>query len=104
MIWEIAWKNIWRNKQRSLIVIFSMALGLLGGTFTAALVFGMRDQKINASVNYEVSHIQLHQPKYLENNETQYSINNADSIVGDISGISGVKSVAKRTKVIGMIS
>jgi putative ABC transport system permease protein len=104
MIWEIAWKNIWRNKQRSLIVIFSMAIGLLGGTFTAALVFGMRDQKINASVNYEVSHIQIHQPKYLENNETQYSINNTDSIVSDISGIPGVKSVAKRTKVIGMIS
>jgi putative ABC transport system permease protein len=104
MIWEIAWKNIWRNKQRSLIVIFSMAIGLLGGTFTAALVFGMRDQKINASVNYEVSHIQLHQPKYLENNETQYSIDNADSIVQYLRGIQGVKAVAIRTKVIGMVN
>lgn len=104
MIWEIAWKNIWRNKQRSLIVIFSMAIGLLGGTFTAALIFGLRDQKINASVSYEVSHIQLHQPKYLENNETQYSINNADSIVGYISKMPGVKSVARRTKVIGMVN
>lgn len=104
MIWEIAWKNIWRNKQRSLIVIFSMAIGLLGGTFTAALVFGMRDQKINASVNYEVSHIQLHNPKYLDNNETQYPINNADSIVQYLSAIPGVKAVARRTKVIGMIN
>ena len=85
-------------------MIFSMALGLLGGTFTAAIVFGMRDQKINASVNYEVSHIQLHQPKYLENNETQYHINNADSVIKDISSIPGVKSVTQRTKVIGMIS
>ena len=104
MIWEIAWENIWRNKQRSLIVIFSMAVGLLGGTFTAALVFGMRDQKINASVNYEVSNIQLHNPKYLDNNETQYFINSADSIVQYISEIPGVKAVAKRTKVLGMVN
>ena len=104
MIWSIAWKNIWRNKQRSLIVIFSMAVGLLGGTFTAAIIFGMGDQKINASVTKEISHFQLHNPKYLENNETQYSINNADSVTNFIKGLSGVKAVTQRTKIVGMIN
>ncbi|NTW33923.1 MAG: hypothetical protein HGB12_15125, partial [Bacteroidetes bacterium] len=104
MIRSIAWKNIWRNKQRSLIVIFAMAVGLLGGTFTAALIFGMSDQKISASVNREISHIQLHHPKYLENNETQYSINNAESVADYIKGIPGVKAVTKRTKITGMIN
>jgi putative ABC transport system permease protein len=104
MIWLIAWKNIWRNKLRSLIVIFAMSLGLIGGTFTAALVFGMRDQKINAAVNNEVSHIQIHNPKYLENNEPQYSIRNADSIGKVISTIPAVKSITLRSKVPGMVS
>ncbi len=104
MIWSIAWKNIWRNKQRSVIVILSMAIGLLGGTFTAAIIFGMCDQKINASVNKEISHIQLHNPKFLENNEAQYSIKNADSIVEYISCMPCVKAVARRTKVPGMVN
>ena len=104
MIWSIAWKNIWRNKQRSLIVIFSIVLGLVGGSFTAAFIFGMGDQKIDASINKEVSHIQLHNPKYLDNNEIQYSIDNADKIAAFIRNIPGVKAVAERTKAPGMVN
>ena len=101
MILSIAWKNIWRNKQRSLVVIFSIVLGLVGGTFSAAFVFGMVNQKINASINKEVSYIQIHNPKYLENNEIQYSIDKPEIILSFIRGIPGVKAVTERTKTPG---
>jgi len=104
MIWSIAWKNIWRNKSRSLVVIFAVVLGILGGTFAAALIFGLREQKIKASINKEISFIQLHNPKYLENNETQYSIDNADKISEFISKMPEVKAVTERTKALGMIN
>jgi putative ABC transport system permease protein len=104
MIWSIAWKNIWRNKQRSLVVMFSIMLGLVGGTFTAAFIFGMADQKINASINKEVSHIQLHNPKYLGNNEVQYSIDDAATISEFIRSLPEVKAVSERTKTPGMVN
>jgi len=104
MIWSIAWKNIWRNKQRSLIVMFSIVLGLVGGTFTAAFIFGMTDQKLNASINKEVSHIQLHNPKYLGNNEIQYSIDDAATISAFIRSLPEVKAVTERTKTPGMVN
>ena len=85
MIWSIAWKNIWRNKQRSLVVMFSIVIGLVGGTFTAAFIFGMGAQTINSSINKFVSHIQLHDPRFLENNETKYSIDSAADIANYIS-------------------
>ncbi len=104
MIWSVAWRNIWRNKQRSLIVIFSIVIGLVGGTFTAAFIIGMGEQTINATINNEVSHIQIHHPKYLENDETQYYINNAAAISDFIRKINGVKAVSERTKVVGMVN
>ena len=33
MLFAIAWKNVWRNKLRSLIVILSITIGLIGGLF-----------------------------------------------------------------------
>ena len=87
MILSIAWKNIWRNKQRSLIVMFSIVVGLVGGTFTAAFITGMGEQTINSSIHKVVSHIQIHDPKYLDNNETQYYIPDATaSFVDSVGG------------------
>ena len=41
MIFRIAFKNVWRNKVRSLIVITAITLGLAGGIFTASIITGM---------------------------------------------------------------
>jgi ABC-type lipoprotein release transport system permease subunit len=84
--------------------MFSIVLGLVGGTFTAAFIFGMGEQTINSSVHKVVSHIQIHNPKYLENNETRYFIPDAGKVADDIRKIKAVKSVSERSKVTGMIS
>ena len=102
MILKIAFKNVWRNKVRSLIVMTSIALGLTGGIFTVSVISGMVQQKITAGINNEVSHIQVHHPQFLKNLESQYSITRPDSIVTLISRIEGVRAVCARTRIAGM--
>src|ERR1039457_192202 len=104
MIPKIAFKNIWRNKERSLIVITAIALALTGGIFTASIMTGMVDQKFRSGINNEVSHIQIHNPDFLKNLEPRYSITSADSIKDIISRMPDVKSVSLRIRVPGMIS
>ena len=104
MITSIAWKNIWRNKTRSLVVIIATILGLFGGIFSVAFMIGMVEQRYEAAINKEVSHIQIHNPKYLENAEIQYTIPEPLNISAEIKRITGVKDVAIRTKIPGMIS
>ncbi len=104
MIWKIAWKNIWRNKSRSLVVIIAITLGLTGGIFTSALMLGMSQQKVTSAIQNEVSHIQIHNPLFLENTEIQYTIENADSIVDEIKKLPEVKAVCQRTKTTAMAS
>lgn len=74
MIWIIAWKNIWRNKVRSLVVILAITFGLLGGVFSSAVMKGMGDQRVREAVSRETAHIQIHHPKFIEDNEIQYTI------------------------------
>jgi ABC-type lipoprotein release transport system permease subunit len=102
MIWSIAWKNVWRSKGRSLVVMTAVTLGLFAGIFSAALMNGMMEQRIDAAISNEISGIQLHNPKYLENKEIQFSISNADSIVKSIKKMPGVKAVSRRIKLTAM--
>ena len=43
MIWSISWKNVWRNKIRSLVVIVAFTLGIFGGVYMVAFFYGMMD-------------------------------------------------------------
>ena len=67
MILSISWKNIWRNKTRSLVVILALTFGLCGGVFGVAWMNGMMEQRISAAINNEVSHIQIHHKKFIQN-------------------------------------
>jgi len=102
MIWSIAWKNVWRSKVRSLVVMIAVTLGLFAGIFSAALMNGMMQQRIDAAISNEISSIQLHNPKYLENNEIQFSIKNANEVVSKIENMPDVKAVSKRIKLTAM--
>ena len=66
MIIKIGWKNIWRKKSRSLIVILSVAFGVWIGLFFGAFQWGTYVQKLNDIVNREIGHVQIHHPLFLE--------------------------------------
>ena len=59
MIFSIAWKNVWRNKLRSTIVIASMVIGLLGGIIYLAFAKGMVQQQVNSAIHSKYL-LQLH--------------------------------------------
>ncbi len=104
MIWSIAWRNIWRNKLRSLTIIIAVIFGLIGGIFSVALMNGMMEQSINSSIATEISNIQIHNPKYPDNKEIKYYIENAEQKVAVIDTIRYVKAACSRIKTAAMAS
>ncbi len=104
MLFSIAWKNVWRNKLRSLVVILSIALGLLGGLFYLAFANGMVQHQISATIKTQISNIQLHNPKYMLDNEVKYTISSPDLIIKKIEKIKGVRAITSRIKSTAMVS
>jgi ABC-type lipoprotein release transport system permease subunit len=64
VILAIAWRNIWRNKTRSLLVSGSIALGLWAGTFVMAFAWGLYQNNIHDVVFRQFSHLQAHHAKF----------------------------------------
>jgi len=104
MIPSLSWKNIWRNKVRSLVVIAAMTFGIFGGLFTWAIYKGMTDRRVKEALTKEVAHIQIHDPKFIENPEIGLTLPEPEGIVSFAEGLPGVKSAAGRIKIVAMIN
>ncbi|MCK9641073.1 MAG: FtsX-like permease family protein [Prolixibacteraceae bacterium] len=103
MIWSIAWRNVWRNRSRSVVIMLAMMMGLTGGIFYNAFMMGMNDQRNRAAISNELSDFQIHHPEYLMNQEIRFVIHNPDSLCGKIASLDNLKGVSYRTKNSAMI-
>lgn len=96
MILSIAWRNVWRNKTRSIIIITSIALGLVVGVFYMAFMQGMVDARIESATKSELAHLQIHAPHFLDNNESSLVIKDVQQLTSKIQKNSSVKAASYR--------
>lgn len=104
MLSQIAWRNIWRNKTRSFVVICSIIIGLWAGLFILAFSWGMYQNNIDDTVFKQLSHIQIHHPLFKVENESKYTISNTEEILRQLKSNENVASVSSRIITAGMIS
>jgi ABC-type lipoprotein release transport system permease subunit len=74
MLTTIAWRNLWRNHRRSLIMLAAIAIGLWGMIWMTALMRGMVDQMIDDAISTLSGHIQIHAERYLDDPSIEHTI------------------------------
>src|ERR1039457_3964478 len=94
MLFKIAWRNIWRNRTRSLVVIASVAVGLFAGVFIIAFFQGAVKQESDSTVETQLSHIQFHNPAFIDDKDANYTINNGLAIIGTLKKDINARAVA----------
>jgi len=104
MLVQIAWRNIWRNKMRSFVVIGSVILGIWAGIFILAFSWGLYQSNIRDSVYKQLSHIQIHHPTFSVENDPKFSIPGTDKILDSLHSDKRILSASSRVISTGMIS
>lgn len=104
MIAIIAWRNVWRNKGRSLVVIGAMIIGIWALAFGGGFMQSFLISYIQSSIRHETSNGQVHHPEFTKDYDIQYYINQPDKIMEFIRSSPGVEYVTSRSLVNGMIS
>lgn len=104
MLLKIAWRNVWRNKSRSAVVMLAIAIGITGAIFFSAFMTGMVNQQIERNIKIETSHLQLCEKDFTLNEDLGKYLTNGAGIVKSISANSNVKSVTSRIVSNGMAS
>lgn len=104
MLLSLAWRNIWRNKKRSLIIISAIAVGLCCGLFASSIMFGMWDSMINTTINRDLGHFQVHSKTYEDEKLVTDTIPNFQNVISSIKSYKFVTGVSSRILIEGMAS
>jgi ABC-type lipoprotein release transport system permease subunit len=104
MITALAWKNVWRNKTRSLIVITAVSIGVFAGIFSMAAINSSVVQRLDAAVNEELSHIQVNNKDFRSSADIQNIINDYPGVVAALESTPGVTKVTGRIIIRGIAS
>ncbi|MDA3905702.1 MAG: FtsX-like permease family protein [Bacteroidales bacterium] len=104
MIIQISWKNVWRNKARSLVIMSAITIGLFGGIFSYAVMLGGTMQRLDSAIKNETANLQLHNPAYLLEDDIKNSIENPQEYIQFIEQLPEVQGISDRLKSTAMIS
>jgi ABC-type lipoprotein release transport system permease subunit len=80
MLAKIAWRNIWRNKRRSWVLISAISIGVF--CFVGSMTFadGFSIQLVNTSIELDGGHIQLSSSGYSDNPTIRSRIRHLGSV------------------------
>jgi putative ABC transport system permease protein len=104
MLLKIAWRNIWRNKRRSLIVLSSVVVGVIAAIIVDGLSNGMLRQMLFNQINSSVSHIQIHKKGFNDNKTVQNYIPDYRKAVQVVKNNPSVKYYSERVITFGLLS
>lgn len=100
----LAWRNIWRNKVRSVLIMTSVALGLFAGVFVLSLYEGMLKSRVRIVIDAEVAHLQLHHPQFKEDYDPSFILPSRDTLMEKLRSVPAVRFIAWRSVAQGMLS
>jgi len=102
MLPTLAWKNVWRSKKRSLIIVLAISFGLWGGLLAGAIMTGWGESMVETAINRDLGHVQLHHPEFSVSRDVSKVIEDGEAVLSQIRAMPGVAAASGRTLTDGM--
>ena len=93
---KMAWRNIWRNKRRTLITMASIVMAVVLSAVMSSMQEGQYDQMIDNTVGSFTGHIQIQQAEYKDEPNLDHSLRINEVLFRQVEETAGVKAVVPR--------
>ena len=102
---RLAWRNVWRNRRRSGIVLAAVAVGIAGVVLSMAINNGMVLQMVEMAIGTWVGHLQIHARGYEENPGLELNLADGGRAAARIlKSVNGVQAWAPRVRSEALVS
>ena len=92
----LAWRNLWRNRRRTIITVTSIFFGVLLSTFMTSMQEGTYSKMIDNVVGFYSGYIQVHQSEYWDNKTIDYTFSPSDSLIQALNDNPAITSFVPR--------
>jgi ABC-type lipoprotein release transport system permease subunit len=104
MILQIAWRNLWRNKRRSFIILTSIIVGVAATDWMDGLARGYTTQMLENQLGAHTAHLQIHAKGFNDNKTVQNFMRNSDSVMMAVKSKGQIKNYSRRIVTFGLLS
>jgi ABC-type lipoprotein release transport system permease subunit len=101
---KLAWRNIWRNKRRTLITVASIFFGVLLSAYMTSMQEGSYDKMVEIVVKFYSGYMQVHQEEYWENKSINNSFDYDQVLIDKLRNHPEVDFVIPRLESFGLAS
>lgn len=96
LIFKLAWRNIWRNKRRTIITTLSIVVAVFLAAITRSTQEGQYDNMLENTVGTFTGYIQIHHQGYQDNPTLNNSFEATDSLLNIVRSQDNITSVVPR--------
>jgi ABC-type lipoprotein release transport system permease subunit len=100
----LAWRNIWRNKRRSIISMSSVLFAVVIALAMRSMQLGFYSRTIDNVVSFYTGYIQVHERGFQEKQSLEYSFTQPDSVAAIVDRIPHVTFSAPRLESFALLS
>jgi len=100
----LAWRNLWRNYRRTLIMLLAITVGVWAMIFMTALLRGMVDNMVRTGISVLPGHVQIHAMAYRDDPSVTHSLSAPSKALLEVLNGAQVAAWTGRVKVPAMIS
>jgi len=101
---KLAWRNIWRNKRRTLITVASIFFGVLLSAYMTSMQEGSYSKMVEIVVKFYSGYIQVHHQEYWENKSINNSFDYDQLLVDQLKENKEIDFVIPRLESFGLAS
>ena len=101
---RLAWRYLWRNHRRTIIMLSAISVGAWAMMFMMALTRGMVDQMIADGISVIPGHVQIHDPAYLDDPSITNRLPYTDAELAEKFDGAGFVAWASRVRVPAVIT
>jgi len=87
MFLQLGWRNIWRNRRRTLVILTAVVIGVWSMIFLGALMRGIADQFVRNGIATLTGHVQVHEKGYRSDPAVQNSIENPARVEAALTAV-----------------
>lgn len=100
----LAWRNVWRNRRRTLLTLLTIMVGCAMIIFFNSIAKGGHDQMIEDAVGLNTGHLQIHESGFWDNQTIDYAFIPSETLIGYLSANPQIAGYSPRIITGGLLS